>query len=138
MNMGGESTVAAGLAASSGVATVVATIGEVTTQVLGVPLPVLLGAATGAFLARAYLPAIGADGQPLNFFRALGISIAWTLAGTCSAPLVHAVLPLLPGLGALKLPAGALAGVAGLVAAAPAWWPKVWPLIAARLPGGAK
>lgn len=132
MSMEPNTTTAAGaMAASSGAAALFATVGEVTTQVLGVPLPVVLGAATGAFLARAYMPAL-----EIGFVRALAVSIGWTLAGSIAAPLVSSLLPLLPGLGSLKLPVGALAGIAGLVASAPAWWPKVWPLVAARLPGG--
>lgn len=120
-------TVLGVMAASSGAAAIVGTIGEVTTQILGVPLPVVLGAATGAFLARAYAPALD-----IGFFRALAVSVGWTIAGSVAAPFVGAMLLVIPGLGALKLPAGALAGIAGLVAAAPAWWPKVWPVIAAR------
>ena len=41
-----------------------------------------------------------------RFFRALAVSIGWTLAGSVAAPLVSALAPLLPGAGALKLPAG--------------------------------
>lgn len=131
----------AGLAGASGTGTWISAASDVVVQLLGVPLPVVLGAATGAFLARAYLPSSDpVTGEHIGFFRALAVSIGWTLAGSIAAPVVHAAVPtvatLVPGMGPLTLPAGALAGIAGLVAAAPAWWPRVWPWIAARLPGG--
>lgn len=118
----------------------ISSISEAAIKLLGVPLPVVLGAAAGAFLARAYLPSARADGTPIGYFRALAVSAAWTVGGSAGAPMVHSLVPALlgavmPGT-TLALPAGALAGIAGLIAAAPAWAPKIWPLIAARFGGG--
>lgn len=99
-----EAKSAAAVAAGSGVATVLSAIGEVTVQILGVPLPVVLACGTGAWIARAYTPST-------NLFAAILATAGWTIAGCVLAPLAQAV-----GKGVLgfDLPTNALAGV-GLV-----------------------
>ena len=106
-------------------------LGDAAMQFLGVPLPVVLGAAAGAFLARAYLPAVDDAGKAVGYLRALAGSAAWTIAGSVGSPTAAAIVPaLLPG--SVVVPAGAIAGLAALIASAPAWWPRVWPLIVDR------
>lgn len=104
-------------------------LSEVAMQLLGVPLPVVIASSAAAGMARAF-------GAPMGFFRACGVTAGWTVLGCVCAPGAQALLPavaqLVPGLGAVVLPANALAFVAAVVSSAPWWWPKVWPLIQAR------
>lgn len=65
--------------ATTGAGAILADAGEIALQLVGVGLPVVLAAFTGAFLARAYAP-------PANFWRALGASCLWTVAGCAAAP----------------------------------------------------
>lgn len=140
LRMEGASALWKAAAAACGGGAWLTSLSDAAVKLLGVPLPVVLGAAAGAFLARAYLPSERADGTPIGYFRALTVSAAWTVGGSAAAPMVHALVPALVGMvipgSTLALPAGALAGIAGLIAALPAWGPKLWPLIAARLSGG--
>lgn len=116
---------AAGMvAAASGAGAVATSIGEVTTPLLGVPLPVVLAAIAGAMLARAYL-------EPIGFFKSAGRVLGWVVLGCALAPLVQAIGSKLLG-GAL--PTNALAGMAAIVAAAEAW-PMLLRWVRAEFPG---
>lgn len=111
-------------AAAGSVGTALAMAGELATQLLGVPLPVVMGAAAGAGIARSLM-------DPVGFVRALLVTGAWTIAGCVGAPLAQA------GLGKagleLALTPNVLAGLAALVAASPFWVPRVWPFAQAWL-----
>src|SRR6267142_6237471 len=67
-------------AATAGAATWWSLIGDAAMQLLGVPLPVVLAAATGAFLARTYQTA-----TPL--IRAIAGSASWVVGACALAPL---------------------------------------------------
>lgn len=121
-------TVCGAIAGSLG--TAAAMVGDLATHVLGVPLPVVLGAAAGAGLARSLVDATG-------FFRALTVSAAWTVAGCTGAPLVQSLAPIAAAKlfdSQLVLPTNALAGIALLISSSPLWWPKVWPMVSQWLP----
>lgn len=95
-------------AGTTGYAAWLVTAKEIASEFFGVPLPVLLAAATGAFGALSFVSAT-------TYLRTLGIGIVWTLAGTFSAQLA------LWAIGAAfstQVPTGALAGAAILVSAA--------------------
>ena len=96
-------------AAASAAGSAMSAAGDVATQLLGVSLPVVLGAVAGACLARAYAPTIG-------FMSAIAASAVWTVAGCVLAPLVPSVAKLalakFAGVDGFELPAAALAGVA--------------------------
>lgn len=81
---------------------------EVALEVFGVPLPVVLAAATGAFGALSFVSAT-------TYLRTLGLGALWTVAGTFSAQLA---LSLIGAWSGAQVPTGALAGAAILVAAA--------------------
>lgn len=99
---------AAGAAAAAGAASWIAIAADWALQLFGVPLPVVLASAAGAFLARTMLP-VGAPG------RAVGTFFAWTLIGAFGADLAHVGLASWMG---KELPTGAVAGSAALVALA--------------------
>ena len=96
-------------AAVSAAGSVMTTVSDVASQLLGVPLPVVLGAIAGAFLARAYAP-------PTGFLSAAMASAIWTVAGCVLAPFAPSVAKVLlakfAGVDGFDLPAAALAGVA--------------------------
>lgn len=107
MSLEAQSSAAAAVATGSGVGAVLSAIGEVTVAILGVPLPVVLAASTGAWIARSYAPAA-------NFVPALLATLGWTIAGCVLAPLGKALVKhYVPG---LDLPTNALAGLALVVA----------------------
>jgi hypothetical protein len=89
-------------------------LGDAAVQLLGVPLPVALAAATGAFLARTYQ-----DAQPL--WKAFAGSASWVVGACALAPLAGPITEKLAQKFAgieLQLPAGALAGMAFAIALA--------------------
>ena len=97
-----------------------AVVADFAMQVFGVPLPVVLCAAAGAFIARSYAPAV-------NFIRALAASCAWVCAGGGRAR----VGLWGGGLGGGVVPATVLAGLAFAIAAA---GPLLWPVVIEKLP----
>lgn len=113
--------------AAAGAATAALSIlGDITMQVLGVPLPVMMGAAAGAAVARSVL-------LPVGFLRAALMTGLWTVIGCSGAPVAQALLKA-GALGiTLDLPTNALSGIAAGLAAAPWWWQFVWPAIQRRL-----
>lgn len=117
-------------AAVGAVAGALSFLSEVAMQALGVPLPVVIASSAAAGMARAF-------GAPMGFVPAFCVTAGWTVLGCVCAPAAQSLLPavaqLVPGLGTVVLPANALAGVAAGVSSAPWWWPKVWPLIQAKL-----
>lgn len=76
-----QKSAAALVAGASGAGTLLATAKTWALELLGVPLPVVLAAATGAFGARFFL----AEGP---FWRGLASSAFWTLAGSFGVQLV--------------------------------------------------
>lgn len=110
--------------AFSGVGAILTALSDIAIQVFGVPLPVLLAAAAGAFLARSYLPSVGT-------VRALGGSTVWTVVGCALAP----IIPAIAGKFGLEVPTGALAGSALVVSAGA---PLLWPVVVDNLPRLAK
>lgn len=100
-----KSEAAAMTASATGAAAIVSMIGEVTSALFGVPLPVVLAAVTGAFIARSYTPAS-------NFFAAIMATIGWTFAGCSLAPLATAIGDHYLS---FKMPTNALAGLAFVV-----------------------
>jgi hypothetical protein len=105
-DLSGQDAVNCAGAAVSAAGTFWSLIGDVAVQLLGVPLPVALAAATGAFLARTYQ-----DAQPI--LRALSGSFCWVVGGCALAPLAGPVAEKYAG---VTLPAGALAGMAFAIA----------------------
>ena len=102
-----QKAVAGVAAAASGSGAVLATVKGWVLELFGVPLPVLLASAAGAFGARVFLP-------EAPFWRALALSTFWTMAGGWLAELVRwGLARWLAG----EMPTGALAGIALLVAA---------------------
>lgn len=92
--------------AATGVAAAWAAAKGVALELFGVPLPVVLAAATAAFAARSFLP-------PTTYTRALIGGMIWTLLASFLANFASA----LAGVWLEKgLSAGALAGVALLIA----------------------
>lgn len=88
---------------------------EIALELFGVPLPVVLAAATGAFGALSFVSAT-------SYPRTLGMGTLWTFAGTYGAQLA---LWLVGWWAKAEVPAVALPGVAILLAAC-------GPLIATR------
>jgi len=121
-------------AAAGSVGAAAVMVGDFALQLLGVPLPVVIGSAAGAGLARSFM-------EPVGFLRALVLTVAWTLIGCVGAPLAHAVGPAV-ALAVFNrevvLPAGVLAGLGAAIASSPCWMPKLWPAIAAKLGLGKK
>jgi hypothetical protein len=95
-------------AAASAAGTWWSLLGDAAVQLLGVPLPVVLAAATGAFLARTYQVA-----QPI--LRAVAGSASWVVGACALAPLAAPIAEKYAG---IALPAGALAGAAFAIALA--------------------
>lgn len=121
-------------AAAGSVSAAAAMLGDFALAVLGVPLPVVMSSAAGAGLARSFM-------EPTGFFRALGMTAIWTVLGCAGAPLAQALAPALIAATLnrdITLPANTLAALGAIIAMAPWWWPKLWPYIRARLPGGDK
>lgn len=112
---------AAAVAGTSGAATVLSMLSEVATQILGVPLPVVLSATTGAWVARSYAPS-------KNFAAAIAGTLGWTIAGCTLAPLAGALLEHWTG---LKLPTNALAGLALVVSGG---LPLLLPILVEKVP----
>jgi hypothetical protein len=104
-----QKTLAAVTAAASGSGAVLATVKGWVLELFGVPLPVFLAAAAGAFGARVFLP-------EAPFWRALALSTFWTLAAGWLAELVRWGLARWLA-GEAEMPTGALAGIALIVAA---------------------
>jgi hypothetical protein len=102
---------AGALAGASGTGAIITALGEVTTQILGVPLPVVLAAIAGACVARAYL-------DPVGFFKAFGRVLGWVVLGCALAPLAGVLAGKVLG---AAVPTNAMAGLAALVATAEAW-----------------
>lgn len=119
-------------AVAGGVGAGVVMLGDALVQLLGVPLPVVVASAAGAAMARAFLDTIG-------FWRALWITALWTVLGCAGAPLAQALGPALVQAALnreVTLPANTLAALGSIIGAAPWWWPKVWPLVAAKFSKG--
>lgn len=97
----------AATAAASGAAAWWATAADLAQLVFGVPVQVILAAATGAFAARSYKCST-------TYLKALGSGLVWTLFGVffCQAAMWMATKFF-----GDKPPPGALTGVALLVAA---------------------
>jgi hypothetical protein len=95
-------------AATTATATWWSLLGDVAVQLLGVPLPVVLAGATGAFLARTYQAAT-------SFGRAFAGSASWVVGACALAPLADPIAQKYAG---IVLPAGALAGAAFAIALA--------------------
>lgn len=112
----------------SAIAAVGTTVSDVAVQIIGVPLPVVLAAAAGAFIARSYAAEV-------SFGRALGIVLAWTLIGCALAPLAQAVFTATAAKFGfdVRLPPNVMAGFAGIAAAAPWWVALLWPMVLKRL-----
>lgn len=113
---------AAALGAASGIGAGFAIVKEIALEIFGVPLPVVLAAATGALWARATQP-------QQTFLRALWATVAWTATGAFLAALARYLLG--AGLGTVgvtaEIPGAALAGLALLIT----WLgPKLAPVIA--------
>ncbi len=101
-----QKAVMATAAASGGVAWW-ATAKEIALELFGVPLPVVLAAATGAFGALSFVSAT-------SYMRTLGTGALWTVIGTYGAQLA---LSLVSAYSGAQIPPAALAGAAILVAA---------------------
>ena len=95
-------------AASTGAAAWWTTAKDIALELFGVPLPVVLAAATGAFGALSFVSAT-------TYTRTLGIGALWTMLGTYGAQLALALIGAWAG---VTIPTGALAGAAILVSAA--------------------
>lgn len=95
-------------AAASGVTAWWAAAKEIALELFGVPLPVVLAAATGAFGALSFVSAT-------TYLRTLGVGAFWTVAASFGAQLA---LSLIGAWAGITIPTGALAGAAILVAAA--------------------
>jgi hypothetical protein len=113
-------------AVAGGAAAALSAVGDFAMQVLGVPLPVVTGAAFAAGFARSCLP-------PVGFCRAALMTCVWTVLGCSGAPLVQSILKVGAFGMQADLPPSALAGLAGLIASAPWWWQWVWPAVQRRL-----
>lgn len=116
--------VAPAAAAGTGAAAFITALADVSTQLLGVPLPVVLAACAGAFVARSY-----ASSAEQGFASAALATLGWALAGCVLAPLASwALEQAFSG----KLPTNAMAGLALIVAAG---LPMALPIIREKAPG---
>lgn len=119
-------SLSAGVAAAGGLGAYFSGAQEVVLQVFGVPLPVVLAAATGAFGARSFL-------EPVGFWRALSASLMWTAVGAFCTALGLWLFGLWIG---REVPTTATAGVALFIAAGlELLVPVVLPVIRLRVPG---
>lgn len=75
----------AAVSACSAAGTWLALVKDWVLQLFGVPLPVFLAAAAGAFAARTFMPATG-------LWRTLGGGLLWTLIGTFGADGVRQIV----------------------------------------------
>lgn len=105
----------------TGTFTVLTVLKAAVLELLGVPLPVVLAAATAAFAARSFLP-------PTTYVRALSEGLAWTLIGVFLSNLGLAVISVWTG---KESSSTILAGVALLIAGL---GQICLPVIAAKLP----
>jgi hypothetical protein len=111
----------AGTAAVTGSLTLLATVKGMALELLGVPLPVVLAAATAAFAARSYLPST-------TYPKALCGGLVWTLIGVFLSSLVMAIIAAWTE----KEPAAAaLAGIALLIAGL---GQLLWPVVREKCP----
>lgn len=107
--------------AAAGIAAILGAVKGIALDLFGVPLPVILAAATAAFAARSFLP-------PTSYPKALVAGMVWTLVAVFLSNLAIA----LAGLWLDKeLPAAALAGVALLIAGL---GQLLWPVLREKLP----
>lgn len=122
---------AAAMSCASAGGAVLSTLGDVSMQIAGVPLPVFSAAAAGAFLLIAFME--------LSALRAMAVFLAMTAAGCAGSPLLQAVSVALSKRFLdldLTVAGGWQALAAGLIASSPLWVPRVWPLIKPYLPAG--
>lgn len=98
-----------------------ASISAAAVEILGVPLPVVLAAIAGAFIARSYAPSG-------NFFASAAATIGWAVAGCVLAPLASWLLKVATG---VEAPANVQAGLALLVSA---FLPIALPIVREKLP----
>jgi len=98
----------AATSAASGAAAWWTAAKDVVVELFGVPIQVVLAAATAAFLARSFLPSVG-------YLQALSAGLAWTAVGTYGAQLGLALIGAWAG---VQIPTGAMAGAAMVVAGA--------------------
>lgn len=108
----------AATAAVTGAASFWASLKGVAFELLGVPLPVVLAAATGAFLARTFV-------QSTSYPKAVLAGIMWTLAGVFLSNLTLSLM------GFKDAPTSILAGVALLISGL---GQAIWPVLAAKVP----
>ncbi len=109
-----------GLAATSACVAGVTALSDVTTQIVGVPLPVLMAAAAGAFVVIAF--------AEMAAMKAAAVFAALMIAGCAGSPLLEAA-----ALWAAQrwvtaefaVPGGIKAFAALAIAAAPLWLPRV-------------
>ena len=94
-------------AAASGTAAWWAAAKEIALELFGVPLPVVLAAATGAFGALSFV-------SSTSYAKTLTQGVLWTLIGTYGSQLA---LSLIGAWAGGQIPTGALAGAAILVSA---------------------
>jgi len=113
---------AAGAIVSAGAAGWFAQAGEIAVQLLGVPLPVVLAAIAGAFLARTYQ-------EPCSYISALGRSFGWVVFGCAGAQAAVAITSTASE--TFKVPVGALAFIALLISGLA---PKLWPVLVEQAP----
>lgn len=124
-----EAAVAAAVSAGGSVA---AGFADVTVQLVGVPLPVLMAAVAGAFVVIAFA-------ETSNAMRAAAVFLGLVIAGCAGAPLLEA----LSLWGAKRyglevdVPGGLRAFAALAIAASPFWVPRAWPYVKGFLPARA-
>ena len=120
-------------AAAGSVGTAALMVGDFALQLFGVPLQVVVASAAGAGLARAFMPPV-VDGQPVGFWKALGLSAMWTAIGCAGAPIAQAIGPAVVQAlfnREITLPASSLGGLGAAIASVTWWGPKVGPAIKA-------
>lgn len=112
----------------SGCAAVSATLSDITVQIVGVPLPVLMAAIAGAFIVMAF--------AEVEWKKAAAIFLAMVFAGCAGAPLLEAIT-----LWAAKryevdinIPGGMRTFAALAISSSPFWLPKAWPYIKGFIP----
>lgn len=116
-----DQTSAAVATGAAGTATLIVMLQDVSAAFLGVPLPVVLAAMTGAWFARSLAPAA-------NFISALFRTMGWTIVGCVLAPLGQFSVK---HFWSADLPTAALAGLALIISGG---LPMVLPIIQQKLP----
>lgn len=116
-----EPNTAAVVAGTSGVAAYIVIFEGISSAFLGVPLPVVLAATTGAWFARSIAPTT-------NFFSAFFRTVGWTIVGCALAPLANAGVKHFFN---VDLPTAAHAGLALILSGG---LPMVLPVIQQKLP----